>query len=141
MRRSLLVCSCGLALLLFGTGLLLVGREARHSQAPPGASSVRIYRRGLSEVHLSYRMPESWALNDLYQHHSAHGWERDRLTERSLQRPWTDTPTTVFAIFTRQRLFGLVSEIAIVGMPADTRAGVLVRQVRCLKIEPWIGCL
>jgi hypothetical protein len=141
MRRSLLVCGCVLVLMLFGMGLLLVRREARHSQAPPGATSVRVYRHGLSEVHLSYCMPESWTLIDLYQYHSAHGWERDQLTERSLQRPWTDTPTTVFAIFTRHRLFGLVSEIAIVGMPADSRAGVLVRQVRCLKIEPWIGCL
>ena len=34
-----------------------------------------------------------------------------------------------------------ISEIAIVGMPADTRAGVLVRQMRCLKLEPWVGCL
>jgi hypothetical protein len=141
MRRSLLVFGCGLALLLFGSGLVLVGREARASQAPPGATGVRVFRRGLSEVHLSYRMPEAWMLNDLYEYHSARGWKHDRLAERSLQRAWADTPTTVFAIFTRQRLFGLVAEMAIVGMPADTGAGVLVRQMHCIKIEPWIGCL
>ena len=141
MRRSLLVVSYSLALLLFGAGLLLVGREARPSQAPPGATGVRVFRRGLSEVHLSYRMPKTWTLSDLYQYQSTQGWERDRPRERSLQRPWADAPTTVFAIFTRQRMFGLISEIAIVGMPADTRAGVLVRQVRCVRIEPWIRCL
>jgi hypothetical protein len=86
-------------------------------------------------------MPKAWTLNDLYQYYGARGWEHDRLAERSLQRAWADTPTTVFAIFTRRQLFGLVSEIAIVGMPADARAGVLVRQMRCLKIEPWVGCL
>jgi hypothetical protein len=141
MRRSLLALSCALALLLFGAGLLLLGREARPSQAPDGATGVRVFRRGLSEVHLSYLMPEAWSLNDLYQYHSARGWERDRPRERTLQRPWADVPTTVFAIFTRQRLFGLISEVAIVGMPADTRTGVLVRQLRCVKIEPWVGCL
>ncbi|HEU5097921.1 MAG TPA: hypothetical protein VFU22_02680 [Roseiflexaceae bacterium] len=141
MRRSLFGLGVGLALLLFSTTLVFVGREAQHSQAPPGATGVRVFRRGLSEMNLSYRMPKAWSLNHLYQHYSARGWERDRLTERSLQRPWTDAPTMVFAIFTRQRLFGLISEIAIVGMPADSRTGVLVRQVRCLKIEPWVGCL
>jgi hypothetical protein len=130
-----------MALLLFSVTLALVGREAQHSQAPPGASGVRVFRRGLSEVHLSYRMPEAWSLNDLYQYHSARGWEHDRLAERSLQRAWADTPTTVFAIFTRRQLLGLVAEIAIVGMPADTGTGVLVRQMRCVKIEPWVGCL
>ena len=59
----------------------------------------------------------------------------------SLQRSWADSPTTVYAIFTRHQLFGLISEIAIIGMPADTHGGVQVRQVRCFKIEPWIGCL
>lgn len=141
MRRSLVALSCGLALLLLGAGLLLAGREARHSQAPLGATGVRIFRRGLAEVHLSYRMPKTWTLNDLYQYHSAQGWERDRPRERSLQRTWADAPTTVFAIFTRRSLFGLVAEVAIVGMPADTRDGVLVRQVRCVKIEPWFRCL
>jgi hypothetical protein len=140
MRRSLLVLCCGLALLLFGSGLL-VGREAQPSQAPPGATGVRVFRHGLSEVHLSYRMPKAWSLSDLYRYHSAQGWNRDASAERSLQRPWADTPTTVFAIFTRRQLFGLVAEVAIVGMPADTRNGVLVRQVRCIKIEPWFGCL
>src|SRR5690349_7271964 len=115
MRRSLFVCSCGLALLLFSAGLLLVGREAGQSQTPPNATFVRISRYGLSEVHVNYRIPAAWTLSDLYQYHAAQGWARDSLAERSLQRPWADSPTTVFGIFTRHRLFGLVSEIAIIG--------------------------
>ena len=140
MRVYLTLAGC-MAVLLLGVGLLFVSHEVRHSQAPPDATSVRIYRHGLSEVHVSYRVPASWTLLDLYQYHAAQGWIRDGATERSLQYPWTDSPTTVFAVFTRQRLFGLVSEIASIGMPADTRAEVLVRQIRCVKIEPWIRCL
>jgi hypothetical protein len=141
MRRSLLVCGCGLGLLLFGIGLAFVGSQTRHGQVPPDATGVRIDRHGLSGVHVNYRIPTSWTLNDLYQFHAAQGWERDRSAERSLQRPWAEIPTTVFAIFTRERLFGLVSERAVVGMPPDARAGVQVRMVRCLKIKPWIECL
>ena len=141
MRRSLLVCGCGLALLLFSIGVLFLERATSHSQAPPGAIGVRVYRHGLSEVHVNYLIPASWTLGDLYEYHSAQGWVRDGATERSLQRPWTDRPSTVFAIFTRRRLFGLISEIAIVGMPPGSRAGVQVRQVRCLIIKPWTGCL
>ncbi|HJZ50470.1 MAG TPA: hypothetical protein VKE41_25035 [Roseiflexaceae bacterium] len=139
MRRSLL--ACGLALLLFSLGLSFVRNEAGDSQIPPNATGIRIDRHGLSEVHINYRIPAKWTLSDVYTYQISRGWVRDSLTERSLQRPWTDPPSTVFAVFTRQRLFGLVSETAIVGVPVDTRAGVNVRQVRCLKIEPWIGCL
>jgi hypothetical protein len=141
MRRNLLIGGCALALLLFGIGLLFVKRETSHNHAPPNAINMRVYRHGLSEVHISYQLPAAGKLSDLYEYYSARGWVRDRLTERSLQRPLTDIPTTVFAIFTQHRLFGLVSEIAIIGVPTDTRFGVNVRQVRCFKIEPWIGCL
>src|SRR5215210_7486490 len=106
MQRNLLIGGCALALLLFGMGLLFVKSQTSHSQAPPNATNVRIYRHGLSEVHINYQIPASGKLNDLYQYHTERGWVRDRLTERSLQRPLTDTPSTVFAVFTRDRLFG-----------------------------------
>ena len=141
MRRSLLVGGCGLAVLLIGLGIWLVQTQTTHDQTPPNATNVRVFRHGLSEVHVNYQFPASETLSDLYQYHTERGWVRDRLTERSLQRPLTDIPSTVFAVFTRHRLFGLISEIAIIGMPADSRSGVNVRQVRCFKIEPWIGCL
>ena len=141
MQRILLVGGCGLALLLIGLGIWLVQTQAMHDQAPPYATRVSVYRHGLSEVHVNYQFPASGKLSDLYQYHIERGWARDQVTERSLQRPWADSPTTVYAIFTRQQLFGLISEIAIIGMPVDARAGVHVRQVRCFKIEPWIGCL
>jgi hypothetical protein len=141
MRRRVLIGGCALAMLLFGLGILFIKSETSHSQAPPNATNLRVYRHGLSEVHVNYQFPASGKLNDLYQYHAEQGWVRDRVTERSLQRPLTDIPSTVFAVFTRHRLFGLVSEIAIIGMPADTNVGVHVRQVRCFKIEPWIGCM
>ena len=141
MRRSLIVGGCGLALLLIGLGIWLVQTQATHDQTPPNAIRVRIYRHGLSEVHVNYQFPASGKLSDLYQYHTERGWVRAQAIERSLQRPWADSPTTIYAVFTRQRLFGLLSEIAIIGMPYDTRDGVHVRQVRCINIKPWIRCL
>jgi hypothetical protein len=141
MRRSLAASGCGLALLLFGLGLWLVRNQAIPDPTPPNATRVHVSRHGLSEVHVNYRIPAGWTLNDLYTYHSARGWARAPAIERGLQRPWADNPTTVYAVFTRHRLFGLLSEIAIIGMPADTRSGVHVRQVRCVTIKPWIRCL
>jgi hypothetical protein len=141
MRRSLLTCSCGLVVLLFGLGLLFVKRETSHSQPPPNATNVRVDRYRISEVHVNDQIPASGKLSDLYQYYSAHGWVRDAASERGLQRPWAEIPTTMFAVFTRQRLFGLVSETAIIGASTDTRIGVRVRQVRCITIDPWIRCL
>ena len=141
MRRSLLVGGWGLAVLLIGLGLWLIQTQTTYDQTPPAASRVRVYRHGLSEVHVNYRIPAAWTLSELYAYHTARGWERAQAIERSLQRPWADSPTTVYAVFTRHRLFGLLSEIAIIGMPADSRSGVHVRQVRCVSIKPWIRCL
>lgn len=141
MRRSLLVGGCGLAVLLLSLSIWLVQNQATHDQTPPDATRVWISQHGLSEVHVNYRIPAAWTLNDLYAYYNARGWVRAQAIERGLQRPWADSPTTIYAVFTRQRLFGLVSEIAIIGMPADTRTGVHVRQVRCVAIKPWIRCL
>ena len=141
MRRSLLVGGCGLAVLLFGMIIWLVQNQATPDQTPPHATRVRVYRHGLSEVHVNYQFPASGKLSDLYQYHTERGWVRAQAIERSLQRPWADSPTTIYAVFTRQRLFGLLSEIAIIGMPVDARDGVHVRQVRCISIKPWIRCL
>jgi hypothetical protein len=141
MRRSLLVAGCGLALMLFSLGIWLVQDQTIPDQAPPNATNLRISRHSLSEVHVNYRIPTTWTLNDLYAYHSTRGWERAQAIERSLQRPGADTPTTIYAVFTRRRLFGLLSEIAIIGMPMGTRSGVHVRQVRCVTLKPWIRCL
>lgn len=140
MRRSLLASGCGLALLL-GLGIWMVQNQLTPDQTPSNATRVRVSRHGLSELHVTYRSPTAWTLSELYAYHSARGWARDQAIERSLQRQWADSPSTVYAVFTRHRLFGLVSEIAIIGMPADTRLGVNVRQVRCITIEPWVKCL
>jgi hypothetical protein len=141
MRRSLLVGGYGFAVLLFSLGVWLVQTQAAHDQTPPNATNVRVDRYHISEVHVNYQLPASGKLIDLYQDFSARGWARDQTAERSLQRPLVDIPTTVFAIFTRHRLFGLISETAVIGMPVDTRSGVNVRQVRCVSIKPWIRCL
>jgi hypothetical protein len=137
MRRSLLIGGCGLAVLLISLGTWFVQSQTTRDQTPPNATNVGVSRHGLSEVHVNYRIPAAWTLSDLYAYHSARGWVRDLTVERSL-RP--DSPTTVYAVFTRRRLFGLLYEIAIIGMPADARSGVHVRQVRCFRVEPWTGC-
>jgi hypothetical protein len=141
MRRILLALGCGLLMLLCGSGLLLVKRSAGGNLVPPGATDVRVYRHGLSELHVTYHIPPDWTLQDLYTYHDEQGWTRDKVAERGLQRPWIDLSTPIFAVFTRQSLFGLAPEIAIVSIPTDSQRGTQVRLVRCLKLEPWIGCL
>jgi hypothetical protein len=141
MRRLLLIGSGVMAVLLLGLGIWLVQNQTARDQTPPDATRVSVSRHGLSEVHVNYRIPADWTLNDLYAYHHARGWVRAQAIERSLQRPWADSPTSIYAVFTRNRLFGLLYEIAIIGMPVDSRSGVHVRQVRCVTIKPWIRCL
>jgi hypothetical protein len=141
MRRVVLACGCGLAVLLCSAGLLFVERNTQQNAVPSGATNVRVYRYGLSQVHVIYELPAEWTLQDLYRYQASQGWVRDQASERSLQRNWSEVQTTVFAIFLRQRLFGLVSEAAFVGPPWGNRLRIQVRLVRCFKIEPWTECL
>jgi hypothetical protein len=138
MRRIFLIIGGCLVLLLCSAGLV-VARGAEDDAVPIGATDVRIDRPDLSHMSISYRVPRDWMLFDIYTFFGDHGWARDQIYERSLQRNWTPDMNATFAIFVRRSLFGLVSEVAIVGF-APTHAQVQVRLQRCFKIEPWLRC-
>jgi hypothetical protein len=77
-------------------------------------------------------------LIDIFAFFEDHGWARDQVFERSLQRSWTPDANTTLAIYGRQHLFGMVNEVAIVGFASHSRVQVRLR--RCIKIEPWLRC-
>jgi hypothetical protein len=139
MQRLLLIAGASCLLLLLCSAGLVVARGAGDDAVPLGATDVRIDRRSLSQMSISYRVPPDWMLFDIYTFFVNHGWRRDQVYERSLQRTWTPDMNATFAIFVRQSLFGLVSEVAIVGF-APTHAQVQVRLQRCFKLEPWLRC-
>jgi hypothetical protein len=137
MRRIFMIGSC-LLLLLCSAGLLFA-RGVQDDAVPLGATDLRIDRPSLTRIAVSYRAPSDWMLLDIFSFFGDHGWARDQISERSLQRGWTSDMNATLAIFVRQSLFGLVSEVAIVGF-APTHAQVQVRLRRCFKIEPWLHC-
>ena len=139
MRRILIIIgSVGLVLLLCSAGALFVRRTADDAVLP-GATDVRIDRPDLLHTSISYHAPRDRILLDIYAFFGEHGWTRDQVYERSLQRSWSPDMNATFAIFVRRSLFGLVSEVAIVAI-APTHARVQVRLHRCFKVEPWLRC-
>jgi hypothetical protein len=139
MRRILLMIGgVGLVLLLCSAGALFA-RRAQDDAVLPGATEVRIDRPDLLHTSISYHAPRDWILLDIYTFFGEHGWTRDQVYERSLQRSWTPDMNTTFAIFVRRSLFGLVNEVVIVGF-APTHTLVQVRLQRCFRVEPWLHC-
>jgi hypothetical protein len=138
MRRLLAAVIGCVCIVLCGVGALARGVGSGHDGVPPEALGVRVDHYGLSHTHVNYSAPAGWSLLDLYGYLSAHGWERDRVTERALQRAWSPDINRTLAIFVRQSLFGLIPERAIIGVATDRQ--VHVRLLRCLKLDPWLAC-
>ena len=138
MRRIVPIIS-GVCLVLLLCSVGLVFAPGTDDAVLPGATDVRIDRPDLSHMSISYRTPRHWKLFDIYAFFGEHGWTRDQVYERSLQRSWTPDMNATFAIFMRRSLFGLVSEVAIVGF-APTHTQVQVRLQRCFQVEPWLRC-
>ena len=138
MRRILLMIG-GVSLLLLCSAGALFARGADDDAVLPGATDVRIDRPDFLHTSISYRAPRDWILLDIYTFFGEHGWTRDQVYERSLQRSWTPDMNATFAIFVRRSLFGLVSEVAIVGV-APTHTRVQVRLQRCFEVAPWLHC-
>ncbi|HET9222449.1 MAG TPA: hypothetical protein VFO07_08095, partial [Roseiflexaceae bacterium] len=125
----LLLCSAG----------VIIARGTDDDAILPGATDVRIERPNLAHMSISYRVPRHRMLVDIYGFFREHGWTRDQVYERSLQRSWTPDMNATFAIFVRRSLFGLVTEVAIVGF-APTHKQLQVRLQRCYQVEPWLRC-
>jgi len=137
MRRPLAISSgVVLLVLLCGAGLTLAPRD---DSIPPGAINVRVDHQSMSRTYVNYDLPPGWLLLDLYDYLAERGWERDVTTERSLQRSWTADVNRIFAIFVRQSLFGMVPEVAIVGIAPDNPQ-VHVRLWRCFRVDMRIRC-
>jgi hypothetical protein len=138
MRRPLLAILGGMCALVCGLGALAARGANGHDGVPPTAIGVRVDHYGLSHTHVNYTIPPGWRLLDLYAYLSEHGWERDRTSERAMQRTWSPDINRTFAIFARQSLFGLMPERAFISVAADRQ--VRVRLLRCLRLDPWLAC-
>ena len=138
MRRILLVIGGACLMLLLCSAGVVFARGADDA-VPIGATHLRIGRPDLSHTSISYRTPREWKLFDIYAFFGEHGWTRDQVYERSLQRSWTPDMNATFAIFMRRSLFGLVNEVAIVGI-GSAHSQVQVRLQRCFQVEPWLRC-
>jgi hypothetical protein len=134
-----MILGSGCLVLLLCSAGAVVARGADDDAVLPGATDVRIDRPDLLHLSISYRVPRDRRLLDIYTFFNEHGWTRDQVYERSLQRSWTPDMNATFAIFARRSLFVLVSEVAIVGF-ASTHTRVQVRLQRCVTIEPWLPC-
>src|SRR5262245_32519921 len=115
MRRIFLaITGICLVLLLCSAGVVFA-RGADDDVVLRGATDVRIDRPDWSHVAISYHVPPDWMLIDIFAFFEDHGWARDRVFERSLQRSWTPDVNTTLAIYGRQHLFGMMNEVAIIG--------------------------
>jgi hypothetical protein len=139
MRRIALLFGI-LMVLLIGSGGALALRRAQDDLAPAGAVNLRLSYRSGELLFVSYSLPPDWILLDLYAHLSARGWTRDQDAERGLRQGSFALPNTTYAIFTRERWFGLGQDITIVGLPAARGQPVFVRQIRCLAIGGQERC-
>src|SRR5262245_20993838 len=140
MRRILAIVGVGCVVVLLCSAALFVASTADDDFVPPGATHLRLDSHSMSRLRISYYAPPSWSLLALFAFMEEHGWSRDPLWERSLQRPWAPDPTMTFAIYSRQSLFGLVSEVAIISIASEDRARLQVRLLRCIGGRPWIAC-
>jgi hypothetical protein len=134
MRQVYATLAGGMAALLLGIGLLLVYDRTGYDLALPGAAEIQNDGPpSARQRQVSFRLPPNGSLSDVYKHLTSKGWSRDLLAEQRWRRDQLDDNYSL-GMFTRQRLFGLLFEIALVkGSPADPRR-VEIQIVRCFRL-------
>ena len=134
MRQIYVILAGGLAALFLGIGLLLVYDRAGYGLAPPGAADVQPGGPpSARQRQVSYRLPPGRSLTDVYHYLESQGWRRDERAEAMQRRDSLDHNNAVGAL-TRQRLFGLLSEIALVKVASNDRRRVEIRIFLCFRM-------
>jgi hypothetical protein len=134
MRQVYLTLAGCMAVLLLGLGLLFVYDRAGYDLTLPDATDIQIDTPlSARSRQMMYQLPPNRTLNDVFVHLENHGWSRDRRAEQRLRRDEMSYDASIVA-FTRQNLFGMLSEIALIrGIPTERR-GVEIRIFRCFRL-------
>jgi hypothetical protein len=140
MRYMYLTCAGCLAVLLLGIGFVLVYDRADDDLVLPGASDVQLNGPVLArQQQITYRLPPDRSPSHIFVHLEHYGWSRDRRAEQMLGRDRMDHTTPM--VFTRQRLLGMLSEIALVQGSLNDSNSVEIQIFRCFRIHSQLGCL
>jgi len=94
-----------------------------------GAGDVQIARRGLSQMHLTYRLPAGQTIRDLRQFFIQQGWRRINL-------PNSERATLSFA---RSGWPTAIREILVITLDPQQRENVDLQFARCL-VFTWVKC-
>jgi hypothetical protein len=142
MRYVYLTLASCMVVLLLGAGILFMYGRAGYDLALPGATSIQLDgpALGVRQQQITYRLPPSHSLNDVYKHLESSGWSRDERAEAMMRQDSMDHDDTRRAL-TRRRLFGVLSEIAIVKASATDPRQVEVLIFRCVRVIAQLGCL
>lgn len=142
MRHVYLALASCMVVLLFGAGLLVMYGRAGYDLALPDATNIQLEGPALSvrQQQITYHLPSSRSLNDVYKHLESSDWLRDERAEAMMRQDSVDRDNTRRA-FMRQRLFGALSEIASVKASAADPRQVEILIFRCLRVIPWLACL
>jgi hypothetical protein len=89
---------------------------------------------------ITYPLRPNQTLNDVYRHLENYGWSRDHPAEQRLLRDQMNYSSS-FGAFTRQHLFDLFSEIALVRTSQTDQRGVEIEIFRCFRFLPLTRCL
>jgi hypothetical protein len=133
MRQIYLILAQCMAVLLLGIALLFTYDRAGYDVTLPGAANVRTDGNAIARrQQITYRLPPNRTINDLYVQLEQAGWSRDRRAEQRLQRDQMEYDA-VLGAFTRQHLFGALSEIALISISSTDRQTVRIELFRCLR--------
>jgi hypothetical protein len=94
-----------------------------------GARDVRLARRGLSQLHLTYRLPAGQTINDLRIFLIDQGWRRVRFSN-------SDRTTLSFA---RLGWPSMIREILVITLDPQHREIVDLQFARCF-VSTWVKC-
>jgi len=116
----ILLCSSGAAREWLARGDRLVMR---------GARDVKLARRGLSQLHLTYRLPHGQTINDLRIFLTEQGWRRVRFSN-------SDRTTLLFV---RLGWPNMIREVLVITFDPQQREMVDLQFARCV-VSPWVRC-
>jgi len=94
-----------------------------------GARDVTIARRGLSQLHLTYRLPDGQTISDLRIFLTEQGWRRVTLSNSD--------PTTLS--FARRGWPTVIREILVITLDPQHREIVDLQFARCV-VSSWVRC-